>query len=138
MTDSAESSEISCSPLRPPYTTATRVFISKNLLPHRREDQFDGQIGGAVYLVYYRIHFDDLHRQDTACVARHFHRKMRLAVSRAAANGRSHARRVFRIDEIHVDRKMKSRRPAGHDADGLIHHRAHAAFVDIAHGERTH
>ncbi len=43
-------------------------------------------------------------------VADHFHREMRLAIRRAAAHRRAHAGRVLRIDEIHIERKMKPRR----------------------------
>jgi hypothetical protein len=60
---------------------------------------------------------------------------MGLAVRRAAAHRGADSGGVHRIAEIHVEREMEPGGAGGRDADGLIHHGAQAALVDIAHGE---
>ena len=70
-------------------------------------------------------------------VGDHFHGEMGFAVGDAAAHGRADAGSVGGIDEIHVE--------ADGDAGGVVHgvfhgvghDFAHAALVDVAHGENV-
>src|ERR1700741_1906392 len=60
---------------------------------------------------------------------------MCFAVGRAAAHGSSYAGSVLRVDPIHVERDViSSGSPTGH-AESFFDHSAHAALVDVAHGE---
>ena len=99
--------------------TATRVFISQsqNLLSHRRHDQFDGQIRGAVHFVDHRIHFHHFHRDHVAAIADHLHGEVRFAIGDAAAHRRADAGRIFGIDEIHIEREMEAGGVARGDDD---------------------
>src|SRR2546421_560642 len=93
MIDSADLSEISCSPLRPPKMTATRSFIkcrargpeclrreSQDLFPQSRHHQLNRQVRRPVDLINYWIYLDHLHRHQVPRIADHFHCQMRLAI----------------------------------------------------------
>ena len=64
---------------------------------------------------------------------------MRFAIGDATAHGRAYAGRVGGIDEIQIQADDGARGVVvGGDANGVAHHFAHAAFVDVAHGEGVH
>src|SRR5438270_7699361 len=74
-TDAADSSEISCSPLRPPKRTPTRSFFidrcvscSEDLFPKHRHRQLHRQHSSSVVFVDDGIHFDDLKAGHAAVV----------------------------------------------------------------------
>src|ERR1035438_6063689 len=69
-------------------------------------------------------------------VADHFQGQMGLAVCRSAAHRGADSGGVHRVAKIHVEREVEPGGAGGRDADGLIHHGAQAALVDVAHGER--
>src|ERR1019366_1527723 len=82
--------------------------LLQDLLPKRRERQLDGQVGGLIALVDDGIYFHDFKTQHASVVGDDFHGKVRLAIGGGAVS--SHA-------------------------ESFLHDGAHAAFVDIAHGE---
>src|SRR6266850_4918980 len=110
-TDAADSSEISCSPLRPPNRIPTRSFFIdqkrlEDFLAEHRHCQLHRQHRRRVVLVDHRIHFYDLEAGHTAMVSDDLHRQVSLTVSSSALHRGADARRVFRIDPIHVERDM--------------------------------
>src|SRR5271168_3149668 len=143
-TDCAEAIETSCSPERPPKSTPTRMrlaFIAvllEDFLSQTGEDQLDSERGRLVMLVNHRVDFHHFERHHRFRIRNHFHGQVRLAISDAAAHGSAHARSVRGIDEIEIQ--------AHRDSVGLIlrkaqrfgHHLAHAALVQVAHGEHVH
>src|ERR1051326_4166669 len=189
-TEAAESSETSCSPLRPPNKTPTRSFSMtfqcgrakvfrqsqgwfkhwpritritrilllsfllirvnprksaakklirphalKNFFAERRQGQFHRQIRRLVMLVDNGIDFHDLKAQHAAMVGDDFHRQMSLAVGGSTAHRSADAGSVFGIDPIHVERDMVAGSATSGHAQGFFHDGAHAALVDVAHGE---
>src|ERR1035437_387247 len=60
---------------------------------------------------------------------------MRFAIGGAAPDRSADAGRVFGIDPIHVERDVIAGGAASGHAERFLHDRAHAAFVDVAHGE---
>src|SRR5277367_5899905 len=81
------------------------------------------------------INFDDLKAQHAPVVGDNFHGEMRLAICSATAHRSADAGRVFGIDPVHVERNVIAGSAASGHAQSLFHHGAHAAFVDVAHGE---
>src|ERR1039457_1758386 len=67
----------------------------QNLLPKRRERQFDGQVRRAIVLVDHGIHFNDLETQHAAVVGDDLHRQVSLAIGCSSTNRRADAGRVF-------------------------------------------
>src|SRR5260370_20801909 len=65
----------------------------------------------------------------------YFHGEMRFAISGAAPHWSADARRVFGINPIHVERDVIASGAASSHAESFLHDGAHAAFVDVAHGE---
>jgi hypothetical protein len=41
----------------------------------------------------------------------------------------------LRVDRVHVERKVEAGGAVGRAIDGLVHHAAQAALIDVAHGE---
>src|SRR6266849_5926602 len=64
-----------------------------------------------------------------------FHGEMGFAIGGAAPDRSANAGRVFRIDPIHIERDVIAGGAAAGHAESFFHHGAHAAFVDVAHGE---
>ena len=74
--------------------------------------------------------------EEPARVGDHLHRQVRLAVGDAAAHRRARrrARRAGRSQSM-SNETWKPAVPSRAIAQRLLHHRAHAALVDVAHGE---
>src|SRR5580704_4461874 len=156
-TDAAESSDTSCSPLRPPNSMPTRSFFMtfqcgrgrtsrqsqdwyirtglQNLFPKCRQRQFHGQFGGAVVLVDHGIHFDNLEADHAAVIGDDLHGEMGFAIGRAAADRSAYAGRVLGINPIHVERNVIAGGAAPGHSQSFFHDGAHAAFVNVAHGK---
>ncbi len=64
-----------------------------------------------------------------------FHRQMRFAIRRPSPHRSAHPGRIFGIDPVHVERHVIAHGAASRHAERLFHHRAHAALVNVAHGE---
>src|SRR5450755_3165944 len=60
---------------------------------------------------------------------------MRLAIGGAAPDRSADTGGVFGIDPIHVERDVIAGSTASGHAEGFLHYGAHAAFVDVPHGE---
>src|SRR5579872_914015 len=86
-------------------------------------------------LVDYGIDFNDFKAQHAAVIGNDFHGQMCLAVGGTSAHRSADAGSVFGIDPIHVERDMVAGSAASGHAQGLFHDGAHAALVDVAHGE---
>src|SRR5258707_417341 len=86
-------------------------------------------------LVDDRIHFHNFKARHAPMVGDDFHREMRFAIGGAAPDRSADAGRVFRIDPIHVERDVIAGGAASGHAESFLHDGAHAAFVDVAHGE---
>src|ERR1700728_189814 len=86
-------------------------------------------------LVDNRIHFDDFEAQHAAVVGNDFHGQMSFAIGRAAADGSAHARSVFGIDPVHIERDVITGGTAAGNAESFLHYGPHTAFIDVAHGE---
>src|SRR5688500_15861388 len=106
-------------------------------LSERARDQLHGERRGAVALIEDGIDLGDLDRAELPGCGEHLHGELRLAVSEAAAHRRPHARRLVRIERVHVQRKMDAVALA-RDSDRLLHRRAHAETIDVRHRERGH
>src|ERR1700689_142546 len=115
--------------------THTRTLRSQNFLAECRERQLDRQVGGAVVLVDHGIHFDNFEAEHAAVVGDDFHGEVRLAVGGAAAYGSAHSGGVLGIDPVHVEGNVVAGRAASGHAEGFFHDCAHAALVNVAHGE---
>src|SRR5690348_3376696 len=63
---------------------------------------------------------------------------MGFAVSGAAPDGSADAGRIFGIDPVHIERDVVAGGAAAGHAEGFFHNGAHAALVDVAHGEDFH
>src|ERR1035438_652837 len=50
-------------------------------------------------------------------------------------NGHPFPRRIFGIDPVQIERDVIADGAASCKAEGLLHHRAHTAFVNVAHGK---
>src|SRR5438105_1358036 len=70
-----------------------------------------------------------------AGVADRFHSQMSLAVSDASAHRRSDARRLLRIDRIHIEGQMETGGTVRNKRDGLVHDASQTTFINIAHRE---
>src|SRR6478752_249984 len=81
------------------------------------------------------IHFDNFEAQHAAVVGNDLHRKVSFAVGSAPAHGSADCMRVFGIDPVHVERDVVAGSTAPGNAQGFFHDGAHAALVDVAHGE---
>src|SRR5208337_5219743 len=88
-----------------------------------------------VALVDHRIHFHDFEAQHASMVGDDFHGEVRFAISRSAPDRSADAGRVFGIDPIHVERDVIAGGAASGHAESFLHNGAHAAFIDVAHGE---
>src|ERR1700722_2801062 len=108
---------------------------SKDLLAESRQRQFHGQVGSSVVLVDYRIDFDDFETEHAAMVGDNFHCQVSLAIGGAAADRGAYPGGVFGIDPIHVEGNVVAGGAASGDAESFFHDGAHAALIDIAHGE---
>src|SRR5947208_10004640 len=62
------------------------------------------------------------------------HCQVSFAVAGAAADRRSHTRRVFRINPVHVERDVIAGGAASGGAQGFFNDLAHAPLVNVAHG----
>src|SRR5882672_4354240 len=109
ITDSAERSETSCSPERPPKITPTLSFFDKdcslnrpyrayrayfllhNFFSKRRHDQLHAQLGGLVRDVQDRVDLGQLEGKHLARIGDLLHRQMALTIGRPAGNRSSHA-----------------------------------------------
>src|SRR5208337_5595300 len=80
----------------------------------------------------------DFHGDHGFAVRDHFHGEVRFAVGDAAAHGRAHAGRVAGIQEVHVQADADTCGIVHGEFEGVSHYLAHAAFVDVAHGEGSH
>src|SRR5271156_6198441 len=60
---------------------------------------------------------------------------MSFAIGGAAPDRSTDAGRVFGIDPIHVERDVVADGAVSGQAERVFHDGAHAAFVDVAHGE---
>ncbi len=83
------------------------------------------------------VYLDNLKTEHAAVVGNDLHRQVSLAVGCAAAHRSAHARSVFRINPVHIERDVIARGAASGEAQGFFHYRAHAALVNIAHSEDT-
>src|SRR5690242_3634870 len=83
------------------------------------------------------IYLDDLEAEHAAVVGDDFHCEVRLAIGGSAADGRAHARSIFGIDPIHIERHVITGSPFPSQARRFFHYRAHPTLVDITHGENT-
>src|SRR6266852_1568694 len=109
--------------------------ISKDFLAEAGEDEFDAEERGAVVFVENGINLDDFEGNHGLGVGDHFHGEMGFAIGDTAAHGSADAGGVGGIDEIHIE--------ADRDAGGVVHgvleslghDVAHAALVNVAHGE---
>src|SRR5262249_45589751 len=104
----------------------------QNLLPKSGHRQLNRQVGGLIMLVDYRIYFNDRKARHAAVVGDDLHSEMSLAIGSSAAHRRPDARRVFRIDPVHIERHVITRCAASGGAQRLFHDRTHAALVDVA------
>jgi len=81
------------------------------------------------------IYFDDFEGDHGFGVGDHFHGEMGFAVGDAAAHGRADAGSVAGIDEIHIQADGDAGGVVHGVFEGVGHDFAHAAFIDVAHGE---
>src|SRR5438552_17176867 len=107
----------------------------QNLFPKRRDAQLHRQVGGLVVLVDDWVDFHDLEAGHAPVVGDDLHGQVGFAVGGAAAYRRAYAGSVFRIDPIHVERDVVAGGAAAGHAQRLFDDGAHAALIDIAHGE---
>ena len=63
------------------------------------------------------------------------HGQVGVAIGGAAAHRRAHAGSIFRVDPIHVERDVVAGGAAAGHAQRLFDDGAHAALINIAHGE---
>src|SRR5262245_34744847 len=79
------------------------------------------------------IDFNDLEASHATVVGDDLHSEVSLSVRSPAAYRSPDARRVFRIDPVHVEGNMVASRTAPGSAQRFFHYCAHAALVDVAH-----
>src|SRR6185437_11637194 len=108
--------------------------FSEDLFAKYRTRQLHREIRGAVVLVDDWIHFDDLEAEQAAVVSDNLHGQMSFAIRRPAAHRSADTGRVLGIDPVHIERDVIAGSSAPSRAQRLLHHGAHAALVNIAHG----
>src|SRR6516162_9618303 len=112
--------------------------MSKNLLAQGGEDQLDAEQGGAVVFVEDGIDLHHFHRNHGFGVGNHFHGEVSFAVGGTAAHGRANAGSVGGIHEIHVQTDGDASGVVHSIFEGFRHDIAHAALVNVAHGENVY
>src|SRR5712692_11249228 len=108
---------------------------SQDFLAEAGEDEFDAEKRGAVVFVEDGIDLDDFEGNHGLGVGDHFHREMGFAVGNAAADGSANTGGVGRIDEVHIEADGDAGGVVYGVLEGLGHDVAHAALVNVAHGE---
>src|SRR5712671_566755 len=111
-----------------------RLHRLQNLFSERRKRQFHGQIGSSVMFVNHWVDLDNLKAGHAAVVGDDLHCQVGFAITGAAPDRCSHARSVFRIDPVHIERDVVAGSVASGNAQRFFNHRTHAAFVNVAHG----
>src|SRR5438876_9524424 len=107
----------------------------QNLFSKRRDAQLHRQVGGLVVFVDDGVDLHDLEAGHAAVVGDDLHGQVGFAVGGAAAHRRAHAGSVFRVDPIHVERDVIAGGAAAGHAQRLFDDGAHAALVNVAHGQ---
>src|ERR1700751_1731409 len=81
------------------------------------------------------IHFHDLETQHTGMVSDDLHSQVGLAIGRPSPHRCSDAGRIFGINPIHVQGNVIAGGTTTGHTQGFFGDGAHAAFVNVAHGE---
>src|SRR6266852_3405314 len=109
--------------------------ISKDFLAEAGEDEFDAEERGAIVFVENGIDLDDFEGNHGLGVGDHFHGEMGFAIGDTAAHGSADAGSVGGIDEVHIEADGDAGGVVHGVLEGVGHDFAHAALVDVAHGE---
>src|SRR5262249_21849243 len=107
----------------------TRGDVSQNLVPKRRKRKLDRQVGRAVVFIDDRVDLDDLKAGHAAVIGDDLHRQVGFAVAGAATDRRAHARRILRIDPIHIQGDVINGGAPSRHAQRFFDHGAHAALI---------
>src|SRR5258708_6304915 len=108
---------------------------SQDFLAEAGEHEFDAQERGAIVFVENGIDLDDFQGNHGFGVGDHFHSEMGFAIGDAATDGSANAGGIGGIDEIHIEAHGDTRSVVHRVFEGVRHDFAHAALVNIAHGE---
>src|SRR5688572_1518183 len=92
-------------------------------------------MGCLVLNVEDRIDLRNFKRDHLLCIGDHLHRKMRLPIIRAAADGRRDAGRVVRIQEVRIERDGKPIGTLHDNPKGLVHYGTDTTAIDFLHRE---
>src|SRR5712692_3267029 len=112
-----------------------RTLRLQDFLAEAGEDELDAEERGAVVFVEDGVDLDDFEGNHGLGVGNHFHGEMGFAVGDAAPDGSAHAGSIGGIDEIHIQADGNACRIVHGVLEGVGHDFAHAALINIAHGE---